>query len=145
MSTTRKEGSRHRDAVWNRDGGYCAVCGVDTTRLSLWLKSIPMIDSRKPWKYGRLDAHTKRAFRRVLGRHRMRAFVLLGRLWGVVLDHTRMSLWDMDHVVPVAEGGGECGLDNLRTLCLKCHRIETTALAGRLARRPSKGVGHGLE
>lgn len=34
----------------------------------------------------------------------------------------RKSLWDADHVVPVARGGGECDLANMRTLCLKCHR-----------------------
>ena len=31
-------------------------------------------------------------------------------------------LWDADHILPVIEGGGECDLANLRTLCLKCHR-----------------------
>ena len=34
----------------------------------------------------------------------------------------RRSLWDADHIVPVSEGGGECDLSNMRTLCLKCHR-----------------------
>ncbi len=38
----------------------------------------------------------------------------------------RRHLWDADHIVPVARGGGECGLDNLRTLCLKCHRAITS-------------------
>jgi 5-methylcytosine-specific restriction endonuclease McrA len=42
--------------------------------------------------------------------------------------------WQADHVVPVAEGGGSCGLDGLRTLCTACHKAETRALAGRLAR-----------
>lgn len=37
----------------------------------------------------------------------------------------RKSLWDADHIVPVAEGGGECDLSNMRTLCLKCHRKRT--------------------
>jgi len=141
MSTTRKEGQRERMAVFARDAGVCALCGVDTARLWLWLQTIPMISASSTWRYGRIDAHTQKAFRRVLGYNRIRAFVILGRLWGVVLDNTRKSLWDMDHIVPVAEGGGECGLDNLRTLCLRCHRIETTALAGRLARRPTKGMG----
>ena len=44
----------------------------------------------------------------------------------------RRHLWDADHIVPVAEGGGECDLDNMRTLCLKCHREATLALAKRL-------------
>jgi hypothetical protein len=25
--------------------------------------------------------------------------------------------------VPVAAGGGECDLSNMRTLCLQCHRL----------------------
>jgi len=43
------------------------------------------------------------------------------------------DLWQADHIVPVAEGGGECGIDNLRTLCTACHRAETAALRKRLA------------
>jgi 5-methylcytosine-specific restriction enzyme A len=30
--------------------------------------------------------------------------------------------------VPVIEGGGECDLTNLRTLCVKCHRASTAEL-----------------
>lgn len=29
--------------------------------------------------------------------------------------------WEADHIVPVAEGGGECGLENYRLLCRACH------------------------
>jgi hypothetical protein len=43
----------------------------------------------------------------------------------------RRSLWDADHIVPVAEGGGECDLENMRTLCLRCHREATAALRRR--------------
>lgn len=45
-------------------------------------------------------------------------------------------LWQMDHIVPVCEGGGECGLDNLRTLCTACHRRETRELARRRRSMP---------
>jgi 5-methylcytosine-specific restriction enzyme A len=48
--------------------------------------------------------------------------------WGA-----RRSLWDADHTVPVVEGGGECGLANMRTLCLKCHRAVTAELRRRRA------------
>jgi len=48
------------------------------------------------------------------------------------------DLWQADHIVPVAEGGGECDLSNLRTLCTACHRIETAALRKRL--RESKNA-----
>ncbi len=52
--------------------------------------------------------------------------------WGITSN--RKSLWDADHIVPVAEGGGECDLSNMRTLCLRCHRLQTTALRARLRR-----------
>lgn len=42
----------------------------------------------------------------------------------------RKTLWDVDHILPVVCGGGECDLSNLRTLCLRCHAKET----GRLTR-----------
>jgi 5-methylcytosine-specific restriction enzyme A len=43
----------------------------------------------------------------------------------------RRNLWDADHIVPVVEGGGECDLSNMRTLCLKCHRQATVNLLRR--------------
>ncbi len=47
----------------------------------------------------------------------------------------RKTLWDADHIIPVAEGGGECDLSNMRTLCLKCHRTHTAELRNRLRSR----------
>ena len=43
--------------------------------------------------------------------------------WGL-----RRNLWDADHILPVSQGGGECDLANMRTLCLKCHREATSRL-----------------
>ena len=97
-----------RDQVWERDRGVCACCGTDTAAAYADLK-------------------------RSRGGHRLR---LLSR-WGL-RRLNRRSLWDADHIVPVVEGGGECDLSNLRTLCLACHRRETAALRLRL-----KGSGQG--
>jgi 5-methylcytosine-specific restriction enzyme A len=47
----------------------------------------------------------------------------------------RKSLWDADHIIPVIEGGGECDLSNMQTLCLKCHRLLTAELRARLAQK----------
>ena len=47
----------------------------------------------------------------------------------------RSTLWEVDHTIPVVEGGGSCGLDNLRTLCWRCHKGETRKLAARRARK----------
>src|SRR6266853_2022891 len=55
----------------------------------------------------------------------------LPRDWGLK-SLRRSSLWDADHIAPVAEGGGECDLSNIRTLCLKCHAKATAALRERL-------------
>ena len=48
------------------------------------------------------------------------------------------GVWDADHIVPVVEGGGECGLDNYRTLCLPCHRKVTAQLRARIAWRKGR-------
>jgi 5-methylcytosine-specific restriction endonuclease McrA len=32
------------------------------------------------------------------------------------------GLWDADHIIPVKDGGGLCGLENMRTLCIPCHK-----------------------
>ena len=63
----------------------------------------------------------------------------------VVLGRT--DRWEMDHVVPVVEGGGCCGLENLRVLCPPCHRGVTAQLARRRAegRRERGPVLPGLE
>lgn len=56
------------------------------------------------------------------------------------------SLWDMDHQVPVEEGGGGCGLDNLLTRCHPCHKAKTAAQARakaqarREAKQPELGI-----
>ena len=42
------------------------------------------------------------------------------------------DFWQADHIVAVAEGGGGCGLENLRTLCTPCHQNETEKLKYRL-------------
>jgi 5-methylcytosine-specific restriction endonuclease McrA len=67
--------------------------------------------------------------KRARGSHRLK---LLAR-WGLTRLNRR-TLWDADHILPVAEGGGECDLANLRTLCLICHRQQTRELRLRLSR-----------
>ena len=97
-----------REKVYARDKGICAECGVDTTGIRR--------DVRK------LDYAARRRF---------------FKEWGL-REGSRKSLWDADHIVPVAEGGGQCDLTNMRTLCLRCHREATAALRVRLLK--SKAV-----
>lgn len=43
--------------------------------------------------------------------------------------------WEADHIIPIVEGGGECGLEGFRTLCLDCHHAATKELARRLSEK----------
>ena len=53
------------------------------------------------------------------------------------------DFWQADHFVPVAEGGGNCGLENFRTLCSPCHLNETERLRARLRLKDDvKGSEH---
>jgi len=55
-------------------------------------------------------------------------------------EYNSRSWWDADHIQPVVEGGGGCGLDNYRTLCVPCHKAETAELARRRAKARQKQV-----
>jgi 5-methylcytosine-specific restriction endonuclease McrA len=68
--------------------------------------------------------------RKIQGRGRARRLRELG-------FHPRRSLWELDHVVPLIEGGSH-DADNLQTLCVPCHRTKTASEAReRAARRAS--------
>ena len=89
-----------REKVLERDCGICAHCGTDC--LAAW-----------------------RHLKRLRGAARLKALAQ----WGLPAQvRLRKSLWDADHIVPVIEGGGECDLGNIRTLCLNCHRQVTAEL-----------------
>jgi 5-methylcytosine-specific restriction protein A len=91
-----------REKVFARDHGICAKCGVDTISIRRDLRKLDFAARRQFFKQWNLR------------------------------EGSRKSLWDADHIVPVAEGGGQCDLTNMRTLCLLCHREATAALRKRL-------------
>lgn len=94
-----------------RDQGVCAICGLDTEGLKLWCRT-KLVDPRTKDEVDTI-------------------------LWLLGFDHTCLgsALWHADHIIPVAEGGADLGLANLRTLCLTCHHAETAALRRRLVFR----------
>lgn len=115
-----------------RDRGVCALCGVDT-RAQAERVAAQFGCSRRTRVPDDLDA--ERLFLQELERLR----IPLSR-WRNGLG----NLWDMDHVVPVAKGGGSCGLDNLRTLCLACHRGQTATLKRELAGKQPESTSYRL-
>ncbi|TAJ99774.1 HNH endonuclease [bacterium] len=103
----RTSPSAVRRKVWERDHGICAHCARDMDAL-------------------------QRAFRAIRDIGESRAFLAIH---GIPSGRASSDWWDADHIMPVIEGGGECGLDNYRTLCIRCHAVETKRLAGDRARR----------
>lgn len=65
--------------------------------------------------------------------HKLRRRIRELKKQGVV-PKGRKSLWEADHLVPVVEGG-DSNLDNVRTLCIPCHRRVTSALRERRRQR----------
>jgi 5-methylcytosine-specific restriction protein A len=127
-----------RDQVFQRDFGVCALCGTDCDKVLRVFKALlrkaglkaaqfPRKVEREPERYGALDM-----FR--LQFPWFKPFI---------------SPWAADHVVPVVEGGGECGIENIRTLCLGCHAGVTRELRDRLKQiardLDSEGMEHQAE
>ena len=56
--------------------------------------------------------------------------------------HRRQSWWEADHIVPVVEGGGQCGPENYRTLCCRCHPKVTNELRQRLKKAKGSVAPH---
>lgn len=109
--------------VHRRDHGVCAACGIDTERLvELVRRRLGFHRAKGPIAYWMDRGGDANRFMELLDQH------------GWPLDCSRVW-WEADHIVPVAEGGGQCGLKGYRTLCIRCHRAETRALAARLAVR----------
>ncbi len=107
--------SRVREQLFSLEHGKCQMCGIDANALYLRVQSLQpaerlnaLINANWPLP------KAKRALDRLLQ------------------NPKEGSFWEADHIVPVAEGGGGCGLDNLRTLCTPCHQSETAKLRFRL-------------
>ena len=84
-----------RKAVFERDHGVCAECGLDTEALLRAIDALPVED----WQKARLRAQQMR------------------EATGV----SNPPFWHSDHILAVSEGGGACGIENLRSLCHRCH------------------------
>jgi len=104
-----------------RDKGVCALCGVDTIALRKEYDALP-----KETYTSRSDEESPRV--QFLKRH--------GIPWGRVYG----DWWDADHITPVVEGGGECGPEGFRTLCIPCHQRVTRELRQRMSQRRKQQI-----
>lgn len=127
----RSQPSYVRVKLYERDKGVCAVCGTDCQALVRELEKLDDYYDRHRYKggWGYLYPEVVRKNEKLMVA--LQQHCISVHRW---VHRRRQGIWDADHITPVVEGGGECGLDNYRTLCCRCHRNETTKLAGRRAR-----------
>lgn len=96
-----------RTAVFDRDHGICSICKKDCEKLRIEGLKILQTDGEQSLKkflkqYGYPDRRIK-----------------------LFLSRKGAALWDADHIIPVSWGGGGCGLNEMRTLCVPCHDFIT--------------------
>jgi 5-methylcytosine-specific restriction endonuclease McrA len=140
----RASATHVRNLLKKRDRGICAICGIDSdkayrawretskdvARLADWLINHARWNqdwNGSRWVWRREEPAQAREVRRF--RDDLRVRYCPDGEW----SRYRSTGWDADHIVPVAEGGGECDLSNYRTLCHPCHKRVTAELAARLA------------
>jgi 5-methylcytosine-specific restriction protein A len=118
---TKTSPSYMRFRLFERDKGICSLCGLDTVALYEEYRKLPHSQG-----WDELQTDERRTFLRV---------------HGIPSGRTTTDWWDADHIVPVIEGGGECGLANFRTLCIPCHQKVTRELHSReKARRKEEKI-----
>jgi 5-methylcytosine-specific restriction endonuclease McrA len=117
--------------IYQRDGGKCRGCGLDFGKLQ-------RIDNAY-----RGFCHEWDGILRALDRPT--PYYWYRGIWEQMgLADRRGHLWEIDHIRPMSLGG-LTHPDNLRLLCIECHKAETKKLAGVLAksrRREKKLKAH---
>lgn len=113
-----------RRLVLERDRARCSSCGLDCERFHRALRRWRRLLYRS--EHPRWHEHMAEV---LALRDRPCSTRQLGAWLG------RRNMWDVDHVVPIWEGGHPYDLRNLRTLCPWCHDRETTEGTARRAGR----------
>ena len=143
-SVTLPDGQR--SVLWSRDHGVCSLCQLDTERLlAMCMRWLSV------WGVNR-RARPRRTWAGLCFPRRLNAEQDLARCLEArgmpttprVMTHLvrdRRCWWDVDHRVPIADGGHPCDPGNLRTLCYWCHKRETASAATRRASRRRAGKG----
>ncbi|KAK7852707.1 dna annealing helicase and endonuclease zranb3 [Quercus suber] len=99
-----------RQGLFEIEHGVCTHCQLDCHKL---VKHI------RPLSLARRQEYIEKVAPNVARRKN-----LLDKL---VNDPNEGNAWHADHIVPVYRGGGECRLENMRTLCVACHSEVTAA------------------
>jgi 5-methylcytosine-specific restriction endonuclease McrA len=104
-----------RAAIFALEGGKCTLCGMDCHAL---FDQVCALDP--PQRLNKLLSANWRLPKSAKA------------LQNLLQNPKEGDFWQVDHIRAVSEGGGGCGLENLRTLCVPCHHAETERLHSRL-------------
>ena len=123
-----------RALVKRRDHGICAMCGTDTVAFRAGIET-RLTDPLRHWQWWTQKRATETLPLYPTWSNALNAARRELRSWKQEIeDEWRAhSEWQADHILPVCEGGGQCSLENYRTLCTACHQRATAALAARRA------------
>lgn len=142
-----------RRMVFKRDKGICRECGLDTMEFWKRIKrgqwgmapnhSDPRFRAGRSWRGEFLRDRYERAvriWRRRAAQWRAAYSNRMVRLRAAGWNLERTTPYDVDHIIPVYAGGGQCSLANLQTLCHPHHKARTRQQAAdrAAARRAAK-------
>ncbi|XP_006286920.2 DNA annealing helicase and endonuclease ZRANB3 [Capsella rubella] len=106
----RTSGRYIRQELFQIEHGICTNCKLDCHQLVRRLRPLPLEKRRK-----------------YVNEVSPELFARKNLLETLVNDPTEGNAWHADHIIPVYQGGGECRLENMRTLCVACHADVTAA------------------
>ena len=104
-----------RRQVFDRDLGICRACNFNAQAFFQQIKALPNEQAR---------------YQALMGsRYRIKVGDAM------LSDPKEGMFWEADHIIAVAEGGGESDLSGYQTLCTPCHAKKTAEQAQRAAQR----------
>ncbi|KAJ1291737.1 hypothetical protein BS78_02G339000 [Paspalum vaginatum] len=106
----RTSGRALRQELFQIEHGKCSQCKLDCCKLVKHIKLLPV---EKREEYIRKVAPNIASRKKLLDK--------------LVREPADGNAWHADHIIPVYKGGGECKLENMRTLCVACHYQVTRA------------------
>jgi len=95
--------------IYKQEKGICQFCGIDVGYITEWLQKINFERWQGSW------CNPSRLYYKDIPYRQQ---------WGPWWTNN-YQLWEADHIVAVKDGGGCCGLENYRLLCLRCHKERT--------------------
>ncbi|KAL6574198.1 hypothetical protein OROHE_001102 [Orobanche hederae] len=93
-----------REGLFQMEHGICTSCHLDCHKLVEHTKRLPL---------EKRESYIRKVAPNLANRPKL--------LVKLVREPSEGNAWHADHIVPVYLGGGECKLENMRTLCVVCH------------------------